>query len=429
MSRVQIKRVQAREVYWDRMKAAVMVTVTTEGGAVGKAVWSPGLSVGTHEPLPLYDKCSRFGGFGLKGVADYINRETGKRLVGLDVRQQAGIDGILADEYGREPGIAGLAPLSSAVLDAAAREGGVSLYRYVGGERAFVMPVPAALVATGSNRYGFERGIGYKPTYSMLAYGFDTYREASEALWNTYMNWYDFMRERLSVKMQPIAGMAIPPGKVKDDFQLWEMMAEVIDRSGYHGRIGLQADMAANCFYNRSTKRYEGLFSREEKNREEMIEIVLKMAREYPFVSVEDPLMEDDFEGFAKITEKSGIQIIGDDLVAGRMDRLKLAAEKKACNCIRLAVGQVGTFSQAIRLAFFARENNMGISVCGERGDGIRACDYAVGLSGGTAREYGMCYSGNRLSEIEREIGPRVKFYGREGLKGTCFSGIVREAL
>ena len=107
----------------------------------------------------------------------------------------------------------------------------------------------------------------------------------------------------------------------------------------------------------------------------------------------------------------------------------KLAAEKKACNCIRLAVGQVGTFSQAIRLAFFARENNMGISVCGERGDGIRACDYAVGLSGGTAREYGMCYSGNRLSEIEREIGPRVKFYGREGLKGTCFSGIVREAL
>ena len=164
MSRVQIKRVQAREVYWDRMKAAVMVTVTTEGGAVGKAVWSPGLSVGTHEPLPLYDKCSRFGGFGLKGVADYINRETGKRLVGLDVRQQAGIDGILADEYGREPGIAGLAPLSSAVLDAAAREVGISLYRYVGGERAFVMPVPAALVATGSNRYGFERGIGYKPT-------------------------------------------------------------------------------------------------------------------------------------------------------------------------------------------------------------------------------------------------------------------------
>ena len=248
-------------------------------------------------------------------------------------------------------------------------------------------------------------------------------------MWNTYMNWYDFMKEKLSIKMQPIAGMAIPPGKVRDDFQLWEMMAEVIDRSGYQGRIGLQVDMAANCFYNRRTERYEGLFSREEKTREELIEIVLKMAREYPFVSIEDPLMEDDFDGFAEITKKSGIQIIGDDLVAGRMDRLKRAADRNACNCIRLAAGQIGTFSQVIHLALFAGENNVGISVCGERGEGVNACDYAVGLNAGAAREYGMCYSGNRLSEIEKEIGPRVRFYGREGIKGAGFSGTIREAL
>lgn len=419
MGRMEIKSVCAREVYWDRMKAALQVTVTTEGGAVGKAICSPGLSPGSHEPFALYDPSSRFGGFGLKTVAENINRQVGPRIVGRDVRLQAGIDGMLMNEHREELGTAGLAALSTAVLNGAARAVGISLYRYVGGERTFIMPVPAALVATGSNRYGFEKGIGYKPTYSMMAYGFDTYQEASEALWNTYMNWYDFMKEKLSVKMQPIAGMAIPAGKVRDDFQLWEMMAHVIDRSGYHGRIGLQADMAASCFYNRETKQYEGLLSQEDKTREEMIQIALTMAREYPFVSLEDPLMEDDFDGFAEITEKSGIQIIGDDLVAGRMERLKMAADRKACNCIRLAVGQVGTFMQAMDLGLFAEEHNIGISVCGERGDGINACDYAVGLNAGTAREYGMCYSGNRLSEIEREIGAGVRFYGREGLKGA----------
>lgn len=429
MSKREIKTVMAREVYWDRMKPAVMVTVTTEGGAVGKAFCSPGLSLGTHEKPALYDGSSRFDGYGVNTVADHINQRFAPMLVGRDVGQQAEIDGILLREDKGRLGVNGRAALSTAVLNTAAAAEGISLYRYVGGERAFVMPVPAALAATGSNRYGFGEAVGYKPTYSMLAYGFETYREASEALWNTYMNWYDFMKEKLSVKMQPIAGMAIPAGKLKDDRELWEMMAEVIERSGYRGRIGLQVDMAANSFYNRETKRYEGLFSQGDKSREDMIGLVLEMTEKYPFVSVEDPLMEDDFEGFAEITEKSGVQIIGDDLVAGREDRLKQAADKKACNCIRVAAGQIGTFLETASLVLSAWENNIGISVCGERGDGIHACDYAVGLNAGTAREYGMCYSGNRLLEIEKEIGPRVKFYGREGIRGTRFSGTAGEAL
>ena len=418
MSATQIRSITAQEVYSVRMKAAVMVTVITENGAVGKAVCSPGISVGLHEELPLYDGGKRFAGCGVRKAVRNVNEILGPMLIGRCAERQAENDAIILSKGKIEMGVNAITALSTAVLNAGANALGEPLYRHIGGVRAFTMPVPAALIATGSNRYGFETGIGYKPTYSMLAYGFDSYNEAVTALWETYMNWYDIMKTKLAIKMQPIAGMAIPKGKLRNDYELWEMMAEVIASSGYRGRIGLQVDMAANSFYNEETQKYEGIFSPEPKTRDEMIQLVLKMAREYPFVSIEDPLMEDDFEGFAVLTKESGIQIVGDDLIATHKDRLEKAIKIKACNCIRIATAQIGTFSEAAETALIAAENNIGISPCGERGEGLNACDYAVGLNAGTAREYGMCYSGNRLMEIEKEIGSRVRFYGREGIKG-----------
>ena len=110
------------------------------------------------------------------------------------------------------------------------------------------------------------------------------------------------------------------------------MLAEVIERSGYSGRIGLQVDMAANCSYDAKRKIYRGLFSEEDKDRRAMIETVVRMTKEYPFVIIEDPLFEDDFEGFAEITRRTDIQITGDDLTATQPQRLKKAISMKAGN-------------------------------------------------------------------------------------------------
>src|SRR5208283_3398196 len=117
-----------------------------------------------------------------------------------------------------------------------------------------------------------------------VAYDFPTFTEASTALWEVFMNWSDFINKNLGIKMQLIAGMAIPPSKVKDDYELWDMLADVIVKSGYEGRIGLQVDIAANSFYNRKTRCYEGLFCRKPKSRDDMIALAIKMAKEYPFV-------------------------------------------------------------------------------------------------------------------------------------------------
>ena len=147
----------------------------------------------------------------------------------------------------------------------------IPLYEHIGGVRAFTLPIPGVTVATGSTRYNGTDKAGYKPSYSFVAYDFDTFTEASTALWEVFMDWSDYIKDNLGIKMQPIAGMAIPKGKLKDDYQLWDMMADVISKSGYTDRIGIQVDMAANSFYNRETMLYEGLFSHEPKREKTLL--------------------------------------------------------------------------------------------------------------------------------------------------------------
>lgn len=421
MSSHRIVSVEAMEVYSDRMKPAVSVVVKTENGGVGKSIISEGLSVGSHESPFLFDNNNRFFGRGVSKAVENVNRILGPAVLGMDSGSQRLCDEIILS-FGKEKmGANATSALSTAILFAGANSLDIPLYEHIGGVRAITLPVPAALAISGSNRYGNSVMCGYKPTYCFVAYDFPSYREASYALWEVYMNWSDMMKDRLSIKMQPIAGMAIPKNKVENDFILWDMLSETIEKSGYMGKIGIQVDMAANCFYNPDLKQYEGLFRTEPISRTEMIDTVIKMSRNYPFVIIEDPLEDNDFEGFAEITSKTDIQITGDDLIATDMKRLKKAIQMKAGNATRIVTSQIGTVSEAFDVALFAQEHNFGIVPCGERGEGLAACDYAVGLNAGSAHELGMCYSGNRLLEIEEELGHRAKFLGKYGIRGKRF--------
>lgn len=418
MSRSTIVSVTAREVYSDRMQSAVQTTVTTQSGAVGKALITAGISVGSHEAPALYDGGKRFGGRGVSRAVENVINVIAPRLIGMDAANQTACDAAILACGKEEMGSNAVASASTAVLFAGANALEIPLYEHVGGVRAITLPVPAALAASGSNRYLNPVACGYKPTYCFVAYDFDTYTEASNALWEVYMNWSDLMQARMEIKMQPIAGMAIPQGKLPNDEKLWELLSETIEKSGFAGRVGLQVDLAANCFYNPEKEVYEGLLSEGEKKREEMIETVVRMAKEYPFVIIEDPLHEDDFEGFAEITRRTGIQITADDLIASSPQRLKKAIAMGAGNALRVVTSQIGTVTEAAEVIQLAQENCFGVVPCGERGEGLAACDYAVGYNAGSAHEYGMCYSGNRLLQIEKELGHRARFFGKKGIRG-----------
>ena len=417
-----ITKVFAYEGYSNRGQACVVAHVETANGAVGIGAYSSGLSVGPYEAPFLYDGDDRFDGKGMRKAVANVNNILGPALIGKDASLQADCDSLILEFGKKEMGANATASLSTAILHAGALSQGIPLYRHIGGVRGFTLPLPSHNAATGSVRYGGPVSAGHKPTYSFVAYGFEDYDEAAYSLWELTMDWGGVLTERLGIKMQIENGFAIPKNKLKDDFELWEMMADLIHKKGDDGKIGLQVDMGANGFYDLEKRTYKGLFDCRERSRDELIALVCKMPDEYPFVVIEDPLMADDFEGFATITEETGIQIVGDDLFASNPERLRKGIEMHAGNCILVSVSQIGSVSEAFEVALLAHENDFATTVSESRGEETDICDYAVGLNCSTIREGGLSFTGNRLMSIHDDVGKRMKFFGKEGLKGSRFA-------
>ncbi len=187
------------------------------------------------------------------------------------------------------------------------------LYRYIGGERACRLPVPAAAAFIGDNRWG--GGVtnpGMKPSVSFQSYDFSSFSEASYAAWEVYTIWQEEMKKR-DIPEGITFMYVIQKGKFKNsDEEIFELMANCIHRAGYDGRIGIQIDFASDTYYDRQTKMYRGLLFEAPRDRDAMLDYYIKLINAYPFVSIEDPFYEDDYESHALLTRQVDIQVVGD---------------------------------------------------------------------------------------------------------------------
>lgn len=194
-------------------------------------------------------------------------------------------------------------------------------------------------------------------------------------------------------------------------------MNDAIALAGYRGKVGMQVDVAASGYYDEEKGVYVGLFSREDKTRDDLTEIYKEMVRNYQLVILEDPLEEDDFEGHSKLTRDLGIEIVGDDIFATNIHRFRRGIEAGACNAVLLKVNQIGTISEAFEVVQLAYRSGYAVMPCNSRGEGEDIADYAVGLGTGHLREGGLDIITNRLWEIEAELGSQARFLGRAGFK------------
>jgi|LSQX01.2.fsa_nt_gb enolase len=421
MSGRNIKYLDLRQVYSIRGYPAVEAVVVTENGAEGRAICATGVSVGTHEIPFKYDGGTKFNGRGTTKTAAYAKEALTPLLLGQDAAVQQHIDNIML-EFGKDiVGGNATAAVSAAVLKAGAASLGIPLYQHIGGARARTLPVPGTLLCFVQRLYN-EGPTTNKPTYSYLAYDFDTFEEASYALWVCLNGFEKKVKEKWGLVSGFIPGMfAIPMGCIKSDEEIWALATENIIQCGYEGKVGIQVDVASDSYYDHDTKIYEGLFEPGRRDRDEQIEFLCKMVRKYPFVCLEDPLYEDDFEGTAILTQKVDIQIVGDDLFTTNSARVKEGAAVGAANCVLLKVNQIGTISEALDMVQVAYDNGYNIMPCMSRGEGVEICDYSVGINAGSIRESGLGDYGNRFLEIERELGNRAHFAGKRGLMGKRF--------
>lgn len=422
MNETLIKSVIARQVYTNRGKPGVEVVVTTENGAEGRAMCTSGVSMGTHEVEFTFDGGKKFGGKGVTGAARRVEETIAPAIIGMDASKQAEVDKAILDicpDAKIKLGGNAVAATSAAVLKAGAASLGIPLYRHIGGANAMYLPVPGVAMVAGDERYG--GGIttpGGKPTMSVMAFGFDTFSDASYACWEVHTRWAEKMKAKFGGLPNIRDFISVPKGIYNSDREIWEDMLKTISEAGYEGKMGFQMDVATDTYHNKEDGKYYGLFDNTPKTKEQLYDFYMQIIKDYPFVIIEDPFNEDDYDTTAALTKESGIQIVGDDLFTTNPERVAYGISKDSANTVLLKVNQVGTISEAFDMIQYAYKFGYGVMPSDSRGEGTSIADYAVGINAGSIRESAIGDRGNRFLEIEAELGSSAKFIGAAGLKG-----------
>jgi len=419
MSRFEIKEIKAREILDCRGDPTVEVDVITREGILGRADVPSGRSVGKHEAFELRDGGDRYRGKGTLNAVRNVNEIISPALKGKDATKQREIDELMIKLDGTENkskiGANAIVGVSLAVAKAAANALGIPLYRYIGGSNAHILPVPVLDLIEGgilaSTDLDFQEHqvmpIGAKSFSEAIKMGLEVYHALGKILMEKWG------RNSLNVGVE---GGYAPPG-MKDPREAFDAELKAIEELGYKDKFVLSLDCAASHLYNRKTGKY--VLMGKEINREELMEFYEDLVSAYPLQSIEDPLEEEDFEGFAELTRDLNIQIVGDDLFVTNMRRLKKGIELGAANALLLKVNQIGTLSEALDAAELAFRNCYGVQVSERSGqtEDTWLADLAVGLNAGQIKT-GVTRSEriakyNQLFRIEQELGDGARYAGR----------------
>jgi enolase len=203
-------------------------------------------------------------------------------------------------------------------------------------------------------------------------------------------------------------------GVVQDDREILDAMTEAIVNCRYEDKVGIYYDAAAGCYYEADIDRYVGIYSAGEKTREQMIALYREFVANYPLISLEDPLHEEDMEGHAIVTQELGIEIVGDDLFTTNPERVMMGIEMGAANSMVLKITQVGTVSEALDAANYCLRHDYNVHPCGSRGDRDSIADFALGLGAGQVRGFDW----RRMRTLERELGATAVWPGKALFKG-----------
>ncbi len=411
---MKIKSVFAREVIDSRGNPTVEVEVATEGG-FGRASSPSGASRGMHEAIELRDGGERFKGKGVLKAVENINKTIGPALYGMEASPQEDVDAKMIELDGTKNkeklGGNAIVGVSMANLKAAASSRNMELFEFLGGDK---LPVPMLNIINGGQHAG--NGLSIQE-FMIIPFGFSCFSESLRASCEVYAE----LRERITRKYGKGSRNVGDEGGFAPHMSLsseaLDAISESIEECGYAKEIGIGMDAAASSFYREKDDKYFMDGNYLEKG--ELIDYYGGLLEKYKILSIEDPLFEEDFEGFAEFTAKYGgkIQVVGDDLLVTNPARVEKAVEMKAVNALLLKVNQVGTVTEARRAAQMAMDANMQVVVShrsGETGDSFIA-DFCVGI-GATQIKAGAPARGertakyNRLLRIEEKVG---KHYSR----------------
>ncbi|MQA80470.1 MAG: phosphopyruvate hydratase [Streptosporangiales bacterium] len=413
-----IDAVYAREILDSRGNPTVEVEVELDDGSVSRAAVPSGASTGQFEAVELRDGEHRYGGKGVSQAVLAVIDQIGPEIVGYDADEQRLLDYALIDLDGTPDksllGANALLGVSLAVARAAAESAGLPLFRYVGGTNAHVLPVPMMNILNGGAHADSNVDV---QEFMIAPVGADTFTEAVQWGAETYHALKSVLKAKgLATGLGDEGGFA---PDLDNNRAALELIAEAVEKAGFTlgDKIVLALDAAATEFHRDGAYQFEG----KARSADEMIAYYTELLDAYPIVSLEDPLSEEDWDGWRAMTSALGhrVQIVGDDLFVTNPERLERGIEESAANAILVKVNQIGTLTETLDAVSLATSHGFGSMMSHRSGEteDTTIADLAVATncgqikSGAPARSERVAKY-NQLLRIEESLDDAARYAG-----------------
>ena len=421
----QIVKVTGREILDSRGNPTVEADVILDDGSMGRAAVPSGASTGVHEAVELRDgDKKRHLGKGTRKAAQHVSKEIAKAITGMEASLQEEIDLKMIKLDGTKNkgrlGANAILAVSMAVARAAAQSQKTPLYRYLGGVSASMLPVPMMNILNGGAHS--DNSVDFQE-FMVAPYGATCFSEALRMGAEVFHTLKGVLKKKgYSTAVGDEGGFA---PNLKSNVEAIEVILEAIEQAGYKAGkdIGLALDPAASEFYDSQKKAY--IFKKSDKSKHssaDMVEFWADWVRQYPIISLEDGMAEDDWKGWKLLTDALGkkIQLVGDDLFVTNTERLARGIREGIANSILIKVNQIGSLTetlQAMQMAANAGFTSMVSHRSGETEDTFIA-DLVVAtgagqIKTGSASRTDRIAKYNQLMRIEEELGSSAKFAGR----------------
>lgn len=415
-----ITAVHARQILDSRGNPTVEVEVLLEDGAFARAAVPSGASTGEWEAVERRDgDKSVYLGKGVLGAVKSVIEEIAEEVIGIEASDQRAVDAAMialdATNNKGKLGANAILGVSLAVAKAAAESADLPLYKYLGGPNAHVLPVPMMNILNGGSHADSNVDI---QEFMIAPIGFDNYSDALRAGVEVYHSLKSVLHDRgLATGLGDEGGFA---PNLESNAAALDLIVEAIEKAGYKPgeQVALALDVASSEFYNDGAYEFED----QKKSAAEMSAYYADLVAKYPLVSIEDPLDENDWEGYKTLTEQIGdkVQIVGDDLFVTNPERLARGIEEGAANALLVKVNQIGSLTETLDAMELAQRHEYRCMVSHRSGEteDVTIADLAVATNAGQIKTGAPARSErvakyNQLLRIEEELGEAAVYAGK----------------
>ena len=424
-----IETIYAKEILDSRGNPTIEVEVTLEDGSWGRAAVPSGASTGIHEALELRDGDKRrYLGKGVTKAVNNVNTTIADELIGWDATEQAAIDQTLLELDGTPNksnlGANAILGTSLAVVKAAANSLDLPLYKYIGGVYAHVLPVPMMNILNGGAHTGWQSTDAQE--FMVMPLGAESFSEGLRWGAEIYHALKSVLKSHGYTTLVGDEGGYAP--NLKANVEAVEVILEAVEKAGYKSGkdVAIALDPAASEFYEEDKKVYNLRTEGKKLDSAQMVDFWKSWVDQFPIVSIEDGLAQDDWDGWKLMTKELGdrLQIVGDDLLVTKPERVRKAIEENACNALLVKVNQIGSLSETIEAVQLCQRNGWKAVTSHRSGEteDTTIADLAVALNTGQIKTGAPARSDrvakyNQLLRIEAELADTAVYAGWSAIK------------